>query len=95
MPTAISHTLKDTCEIGRKFLRIGIVQLTSHRENIKVDPFLKLYIRANPKCICKLNFKNETIQVLEENMGAGPVVQQLSAHVPLLGDPGFASWDPR
>ena len=28
-------------------------------------------------------------------IGAGPVAQQLSSHVPLLGGPGFAGSDPR
>ena len=27
--------------------------------------------------------------------GAGPVAQRLSAHVPLLGGPGFSGSDPR
>ena len=29
-----------------------------------------------------------------KRMGAGPVAQQLSPHVPLLGGPGFAGSDP-
>ena len=31
---------------------------------------------------------------IRERGGAGPVAQQLSAHVPLLGGPAFASLDP-
>ena len=32
---------------------------------------------------------------LEKKRGAGPVVQQLSAHVLPLGGPGFTGSDPR
>ena len=33
-------------------------------------------------------------KIIKEIIGAGPVVQQLSVHVPLLGSPGFAGSDP-
>ena len=44
--------------------------------------------------------KNTNRQLTEEQnlkvrLGAGPVVQQLSSHVLLLGGPGFAGLDPR
>ena len=39
-------------------------------------------------------YANKPMDSKKSKTGAGPVAQWLSAHVPLLGGPGFASSDP-
>ena len=45
-----------------------------------------------PGLVCQHEFP--LLPCIKDRQGAGPVAQWLSAHVPLLGSPGFTGLDP-